>query len=287
MELHHAGCDRGAAASSARGRTQEDRGSYALPMSHPVGRNNVKRIRGAARLCLGSRTVILLLLLFPLTAQAAAGDVAAQPVLGARKIFILLFLMLGPIKILVPFVEMTRDTDAEFRRRLATRALLFSVAALIVAGALGQTMLENLNIPVSVLALTGGLVLFLVALQTILEQFSAPERSKSPAKPPELRMAITPLAFPTIVTPYGIAAIIIFVALAQDDDAMKLTVAGVTLTILLLDWLAMLFAHTILKWLGTALQVFAVVLGVTQVALGLQVILHHLSLIGVFTERAT
>lgn len=47
----------------------------------------------------------------------------------------------------------------------------------------------------------------------------------------------------------------------------------------------MLFAETILKFGGTALQVFAVVLGVTQVALGLQVILHSLAMIGVFAER--
>ena len=45
------------------------------------------------------------------------------------------------------------------------------------------------------------------------------------------------------------------------------------------------FAEPILKRIGTTLQVFAVVLGVTQIALGLQVILHSLSMIGVFVER--
>jgi len=52
-----------------------------------------------------------------------------------------------------------------------------------------------------------------------------------------------------------------------------------------LNWLAMLYAHVILKYAGTALQVFAVVLGVTQVALGLLIILQSLSTIGVFTLR--
>ena len=37
---------------------------------------------------------------------------------------------------------------------------------------------------------------------------------------------------------------------------------------------------------GTSLQVFAVVLGVAQIALGLQVILHSLSMIGVVVARA-
>ena len=43
----------------------------------------------------------------------------------------------------------------------------------------------------------------------------------------------------------------------------------------------MLFAETILGRIGTVLQVFAVVLGVTQIALGLQVILQSLCMIGV------
>ena len=54
--------------------------------------------------------------------------------------------------------------------------------------------------------------------------------------------------------------------------------AAIVLLILALDWLAMLFAETILKWIGTSLQVLAVVLGVTQAALGLQIILHNLSM---------
>jgi multiple antibiotic resistance protein len=159
---------------------------------------------------------------------------------------------------------------------------------LAVAGLIGRSMLENFNIPSSVLALTGGLVLFLVALQTVLHQFSADASPRTSAgSTPGLQLAFNPLAFPTIVTPYGIEAVIVFIALAQDDLSLKMTVAAVTAAILILDWIAMLFAHAILKWMGTALQVFAVVLGVTQIALGVNVILQSLSLIGVLPARAS
>ncbi len=226
-------------------------------------------------------------LALPAAAHAATETVALVPSLGPRKIFLLLFLMLGPIKVLVPFVEMTRGTEAAFRRQLATRALLVSAAALTLAGALGRNILETFEIPVPVLALTGGLVLFLVALDTVMQQFSRPQPPNAAARRPDLGLAVMPLAFPTIVTPYGLAAIIIFIALAKDDVALKLTVASVTLFILLLDWLTMLFAHVILKWLGPVLQIIAVVIGVTQIALGLQVILRSLVLIGVFAEHAS
>lgn len=197
------------------------------------------------------------------------------------QMFALLFLMLGPIKILVPFINITQGTQPEFRRHLATRAILYSAAALALAAAIGQNTLENFAVPVPVLALTAGLVLFLVALQTVLQQFQPPSGPRPDAPAPSLQMAVNPLAFPTIVTPYGIAAVIIFTSLASDLPS-KLGVVGLVAMILVLDWLAMIFAHVIVKYIGTALQVFAVVLGVTQIAIGLQVILRSLSNLGVF-----
>lgn len=226
---------------------------------------------------------LLIMLAVPGVACAQGGT--NGPYLSAQQIFALLFLMLGPMKILAPFAAMTQGTDAAFRRKLATRAVLFSAAALLVAGLLGHRMLQNFNIPIPVLALTGGLVLFLIALQAVLEQFSPPMPTQQQAAKPSLAMAINPLAFPTIVTPYGIAAMIIFVTLAENDPAATAMLTSLVVVILLLDWLAMLYAHIILKYAGTALQVFAVVLGVTQVALGLMIILQSLSRIGVFTLR--
>jgi multiple antibiotic resistance protein len=228
---------------------------------------------------------VLLLIVMPGSAYAEASDVVTRQGLSPQKIFALLFLMLGPIKILAPFVRATRDTDAAFRRKLATRAVLFSSGALLIAGLMGQRMLENFDVPVPVLALTGGLVLFLIALQTLLQQFADPVRPQQEARKPTLALAVNPIAFPTIVTPYGIAATIIFMTLAQDNLELQLLISGLIVLILLLDWLAMLYAHVILRYCGTVLQVFAVVLGVNQVALGLYVILRSLSQIGLFTMQ--
>lgn len=231
------------------------------------------------------RLVLLgLMLAGPASAAPDAGASFTHAV-PAERIFALLFLMIGPLKILGPFVAMTRDTEPAFRRQLATRAILFSAAALVLAGSVGHQMLRNLDIPIPILALTGGLVLFLVALQTLLEQFRRPDAPRGEAPRPDLAMAINPLAFPTIVTPYGIAAVIIFVSLAEGDHAAQLVIAGLVAVILLLDWLAMLAAHAILRRAGTALQILAVVLGVTQVALGLLIMLKALSATGLFVLR--
>ncbi len=226
-------------------------------------------------------TLLVIMVYFPgqSFAQASVSGVLPEAEFGARKVFFMLFLMLGPIKILVPFMTITNNWDRNFRRRVARRAILFSAGALAIAGLLGRTMLENFEISLPVLAMTGGIILFLVALRTILQQsVNLTGRSPAPDRAPDLKLAFTPLAFPTIVPPYGIAAVIVFATLAGDHPAEGVTVAAIVLLILALDWLAMLFAETILKWVGTSLQVLAVVLGVTQAALGLQIILHSFSI---------
>ena len=211
-------------------------------------------------------------------------DHGSQLQFGPSKIFLMLFLMVGPIKILIPFENLTRGFDLAARRQIARQAILFSAAALMVAALLGRTMLENFEISLPVLALTGGIILFLVALQTVMQGGTPLPRQYDLA--PGAKLALMPIAFPIIVTPQGVAAVIVFVTLADGQFQGSSLVIGIVLLILVLDWIAMLFAANILRWAGTTLQIFGVVLGVTQVALGLQIILHNLALIGVFAERA-
>jgi len=213
-------------------------------------------------------------------------DPLASAAIDPQRIFVFLFLMLGPVKILMPFVEMTRHGDAAFRRQIADRAILFSAAALLLAAVIGDNMIANFGIPLPVLILAGGLILFLVALNTILEQFTALPLPKPEIAPRDLRSLAARLAFPIVVTPSGVAAIIVFCALAKNDVRQLLTIGSITFAILLLDWLAMLFAEPILRWGRVALQLVAVILGVIQVSLGLQLMLRGLSMSGVLPLSA-
>ena len=216
--------------------------------------------------------VIVALTLAPFAATAqSTGVLATKRPITWGMIFALLFLMLGPIKLLGPLAERLLDLHPRHRLRLATRAFLFSAAAVTIASALGQQMLENFTIPVLVLEIAAGLILFLVALQAVMHQYDVtrpPERTE----PPTLAHAFSPLAFPTIVTPYGIAAVIILISLAPTTE-IRFMVVGVVYFILFLDWLAMLVAHIVVRWFNPLLLLLGVILGVSQVALGLQLML--------------
>ena len=183
--------------------------------------------------------------------------------------------MLGPIKLLAPFAAATKDCDHVLRFRLATRAFLFSIGAVGIAASLGERMLDNFAIPVLVLQIAAGLIPFLFALQAFMQQYSVAHPSER-TEPPGLALAFSPLAFPVIVTPYGIAAVTILMALALTTQ-IRQTVAGVVFFILFLDWLAMLAARVIVRWLGPLLLLLGVVFGVNQVGPGLQLMIGGIS----------
>lgn len=124
------------------------------------------------------------------------------------QIFTFLFLMLGPFKIIAPFAKMTSNATPELTRQLAIRAIIFSSLALLLAAILGENILSKYGIPLPVLSMSGGIILFLVALLNVIKQFGTIEKHDENIPPPTLNMAMSPLAFPTIVTPYGIAAVI-------------------------------------------------------------------------------
>ncbi|WP_431268492.1 MarC family protein [Dankookia sp. P2] len=188
------------------------------------------------------------------------------------------FLLLGPIKILGPFHRMTADAEPALRRKLAVRGALFATCIVLLAGTLGVQALRNYAVPPPVLALTGGLVLFLVALQGLLESFNP--RPRVAAEPPSLQAAAMPLAYPIIVTPSGIAAVIIYMTLAPGWPD-KGAIVGLLLAIMLMNLIAMLFASAVLRWLGMPLLVLGTVLGVVQAALGLNIMLNALRILGV------
>ena len=200
------------------------------------------------------------------------------------QMFTFFFLMLGPLKILGPFVQITRKADAALTRRIAIRAFLYSCAALVVAALIGEEFLRKFNIQVSVLAIAAGIILFLVALRAVIEQFDIDPGATPKHYEPDMRYAASPLAFPTIVTPYGVATVIVCMALTP-DSMTEIKIYFVLLGLMVLDLVAMLFARPILKYLQMPLMLFGTVLGIIQVALGLSIILQGLQNAGFIAAK--
>ena len=194
-----------------------------------------------------------------------------------------LILMLGPFKIIGPFFKATNGASATQTRQIAMWSTLFSALGLLIAGFLGESILSSYGIPLPILVLSGGIILFLVALRNVLEQFETHEPPSGEAKAAPvaaMKVALMPLAFPAIVTPYGIAALIVLFAFSNGQQD-RLTLAAAVVAIMVLNLLVMLSARRLATVLGLVLPILGAVLGVVQVALGLQIINNALRMLGV------
>jgi multiple antibiotic resistance protein len=186
-------------------------------------------------------------------------------------IFMILFLMLGPFKIIGPYNKMTKDADPALVRQFSIRGILFSSLALLLAALIGENIISNYGIPIPIMGMAGGIILFLVAILNVIRQFGDYPSNEVKPEPLNLKMAMYPLAFPTIVTPYGIAAVIVLMALIPDTKG-KIMVGAMVLGIMVLNLLMMLLNKYTFKFMALVLPVLGAILSVVQVALGLQII---------------
>ncbi|GAB2177547.1 MarC family protein [Dongia sp. agr-C8] len=232
------------------------------------------------------------LALFSLGAAAQAQATGAPEWPAVRipdlsQVFVLFFVMLGPIKIIAPFAVMTKDASESACRKLAFQAFGVSSATALIAAGAGRAILNNWNVSLGALLIAGGFILFLVALRQVLQQYAPATDTESAHPAAPTGSAAIRLAFPTIVTPYGIATLIIVLSISPSFRYVA-GVGAALIGVMALDLLAMLYARRILKAIGTMpLQIIGTVLSVMQVALGVQLMLGGLRTIGLLGPLPT
>lgn len=193
------------------------------------------------------------------------------------KLATLMFMMMGPIGLIPTFCALTGDATAKVRRTIALRAFGYACVALAIAVGIGAGVLAVWGASRPALVIAAGLLLGLASLRHILAAPAGAAARGAPA-PATPAMALSPLAFPSIVTPHGVGVLITFVAYAP-DSGIKTQILGVGLAIMLLNLLAMLSAHRIMRLIGPVpLTILGAVFGVLQVALGIEMIASGASL---------
>jgi multiple antibiotic resistance protein len=200
---------------------------------------------------------------------------------GPAEIFTILFVTLGPLKILGPFAQRTHDLDDAAARRIAVRAFGIATIAVIAGSLIGASMLAKWHVSIPAMVIAAGIIFFLVALRQLLEQYEPAHATAASPLPAAPTAAALRLLFPIVLTPYGIAAVIVLLAASAQAQRTEVILALV-LAVMVLNLLAMLFArHILVGPVITVLQVLGAVLGVLQVALAVQFVLTGLEQLGV------
>jgi small neutral amino acid transporter SnatA (MarC family) len=230
-------------------------------------------------------TALLVSLAWP-EAHAAGSEAVLS--LGLGKIFTFFFLTLGPTAVIAPFARYGSVLSVPDRRKAALLASGISLLAVVVAATIGVRVLENWGVSTGALLLAAGIMLFLVALDSIRSQYQTPD--SAPTTPPvemPLRQLAFRMAFPYVVSPYGVAVVVLVLS-TRPADVSASPILAMLVGIMLLDLLVMLNAHRIVAspYLAPVMAVVASVLAVLQAPLGVQAVLAGLRMAGIIAAQA-
>jgi multiple antibiotic resistance protein len=189
----------------------------------------------------------------------------------AFNLFIIFFVTLGPLKVIPVFAPLTRYATRAIKRQLALQSTAISTGVLLLVVLIGQNLLRFWQIQLPALMIAGGILLFLVALRLVLAQY---EPAPQPVIPPEEldpALALSPLAFPTILPPFGIAIALTLMIIATEVGYRPIAVVGLLLLVMSMNLGAMLAVEPIIKFVRpVTLRILSFILGVMQFALGIQ-----------------
>ena len=211
--------------------------------------------------------------------------------------FATLFVIVDPIGLAPLFVALTAGQSPGERRRIAVGAVLIAAAVLTLFGLLGEALISTIGVGLPAFRISGGLMLFLIALEMLFERRSerrAKSASDSNAEPADHEPGhdgahdpmVFPLATPLLAGPGAMASMILLTSGAPSlsaEIAVYLCL-GAVLGICLVLFLA---ANLIERALGaTGIKLVTRLLGVLLGALAVQFVLDGLADFGFVASRA-
>jgi multiple antibiotic resistance protein len=197
--------------------------------------------------------------------------------------FIALFIGMGPIKVLLVYMEKTRGMDQDTRRAMARRIVIVAGLVGVALFILGALLQQLLHFSIGALNIIGGLILLLLALNMVM----GGGKPKGPAAEGQevdpMSLAISPLAIPLTLNPVGIVTLVVASSEVKDLPSSIAVVVMIAI-VMVIDLGILLFSDKVAPFLSEAtIKLLEVVLGIFLGALAIQLMLNGLAEVGVIT----
>ncbi len=197
-------------------------------------------------------------------------------------IFIIIFIGIGPVKVLLVYIAATQDASKEVQRKVAQKAVMTAVMVGLLLLVAGVFFMRILHFSTEALTIAGGLILLLLALSLVLGPGEKQDKESTPDEAALLSMAVYPMGIPLLLNPVGIVALTVFSAETQSMLNLAI-IAGMVIVVGIIDYGIFLASHSLNKYLTSErILVMEKVLGILLAALAVQMILNGLSSAGVF-----
>lgn len=229
------------------------------------------------------RRCVFCVCLLPVSLAEREGQSMTILGLTLGEFFALLFIAMGPIRVVACYVPIARALPPRLQRQLAWRTILAGFLIVCVIIFIGAGVVKNFHLDLALLMLAAGLTYSILAIPLLLA-----EPSDLPPKPEikdPLRLAISPLAVPAMITPLGIATLF-GVAAYVPDLATVLVFLSMIVAMLVINLAGMLLALPLARFLTRPiLEVFQKVFGFVLLAFGSRLILGALAHLGIIHMR--
>ncbi|PYG34567.1 MarC family protein [Pelagimonas varians] len=194
--------------------------------------------------------------------------------------FVTLFVVMDPIGLTTVFIALTHGTNDVHRRAVAYRSCIVAAGVLTLFTFFGDAVLGFIGISMSAFRISGGILLFLTALEMLFERRT--KRREDRAEEEDFPdPSVFPMAIPMLAGPGSIASMI----LLADQAGGAFALGGVLAVMLLVLLIALAFflqAGRVEKALGrTGIIVTTRLLGMLLAALAVQLILDGLRDFGI------
>lgn len=199
-------------------------------------------------------------------------------------VFLIIFIGMGPVKVLLLYIAATKDASPELQRRVARKAIMTAVIVGIVLLVAGVVFMRLLHFSRGALTVAGGLILLILALNIVLSPAQKEDHEAAPDEATLMSMAVYPLGIPMLLNPIGIVALTVFSAETQAIWPDLVILLGMLLLVAMIDYGVFLASHRLDNWLThERILVMEKVLGILLAALAVQLILAGLADVGVIT----
>lgn len=195
--------------------------------------------------------------------------------------FVTLFLIIDPIGLLPMFISLTYG-QTEARTKIAIRACLIAIVILAIFGIVGQKLLDFIGIGLPAFRISGGLLLFLIAVEMLFNKRGQRREEQSEDTAEGDDPSVFPLATPLIAGPGAMAAMILLASDMQNSPTAIAVVMAAMVSVVSLVGLGFLMGNVLERLLGkTGITVITRLMGMLLAALSVQFVVDGLRGLGV------
>lgn len=192
--------------------------------------------------------------------------------------FVLLFIVVDPIGDAAIFASLTLRESRDYRRRMAFKSILISFIILILFYLIGDRFLGLLGIGIPAFRITGGILLFLLAIDMVFARASGMRSTtlRDQDESPREDLSVFPLAFPLIAGPGAMTTVLLMASGPQGPWLFSVHL-GLIVLILAMTLMTLLLAPRLMRLVGeTGANVISRISGLILSALAVQYVLDGL-----------